>query len=144
MSDIAPADVKRKGRFGWPAIYGAAVLILGGALVWLIRATPVKDGARDWTAPMVPGGWMAWTFPVALFFWVIAGLLVIFTILAIRFPETPRTGILRIETTRGDRLFITLLGSAFICLGWLFFAGPPVWWGLALCLFYALAVFAWV
>ncbi|HWL56236.1 MAG TPA: DUF2160 domain-containing protein [Paracoccus sp. (in: a-proteobacteria)] len=93
---------------------------------------------------MIPGGWMAWTFPVAFFFWTIAALLVLFTILAIRFPETPRRGVLRIETTRGDRLFITLLGSAFICLGWLFFAGPPVWWGLAICLAYAAAVFRWV
>lgn len=83
---------------------------------------------------------MAWTFPVALFFWTIASLLVLFTILAIRFPETPRHGILRIETTRGDRLFITLLGSAFICLVWLLFAGPPLWWALALCLVYAAAV----
>ncbi|KGJ03218.1 membrane protein [Paracoccus halophilus] len=93
---------------------------------------------------MIARGWMAWTFPVALFFWVIASLLTLFTILAIRFPETPRMGILRIETTRGDRLFISLLGSAFICLGWLFFAGPPLWWGLALCLVYAAAVFRWV
>ena len=58
--------------------------------------------------------WMAWTMPTAIFFGVIALLLITFTILAIKFPETPRTGILRIETTRGDRLFITLLGSAFI------------------------------
>ena len=78
---------------------------------------------RDWFAPMIPGGWMAWTFPVALFFWVIACLLIIMTLLAIRYPETPRVGILRIETTRGDRLFISLLGSAFINLGWLFFFG---------------------
>ena len=47
------------------------------------------------------------------------------TVLAIRFPETPRLGILRIETTRGDRLFITLLGSAFIHLGWLVAFGAP-------------------
>ena len=26
-------------------------------------AVPVKDGARDWFAPLIPGGWMAWTFP---------------------------------------------------------------------------------
>ena len=65
--------------------------------------------------------WMAWTMPTAIFFGVIALLLVTFTILAIKFPETPRTGILRIETTRGDRLFITLLGSAFINLIWLGF-----------------------
>ena len=128
----------------WPAIYALAVLILGAALAFLGWASPVRDGARDWTAPMIPGGWMAWTFPVAAFFWTIASLLVLFTILAIRFPETPRRGILRTLTTRGDRLFITLLGSAFICLGWLFFAGPPLWWALGLCLVYAAAVFRWV
>ena len=58
--------------------------------------------------------WMAWTWPTATFFVVIAALLIAFTILAIRYPETPRVGFLGIETTRGDRLFITLLGSAFI------------------------------
>ena len=131
-------------RTNWPAIYATAIAVLGAALGFLIWATPVKDGAKAWTDPMIPGGWMAWTFPVALFFWIIASLLVLFTILAIRFPETPRKGILRIETTRGDRLFISLLGSAFICLVWLFFAGPPLWWALALCLVYAAAVFRWV
>ena len=131
-------------RVNWPAIYGAAIVILGAALGFLVWATPVTDGEKQWFDPMIPGGWMAWTFPVALFFWTIASLLVLFTILAIRFPETPRMGILRIETTRGDRLFITLLGSAFICLVWLFFAGPPLWWALALCLVYAAAVFRWV
>ena len=28
-----------------------------------------------WTGSLAPGGWMAWTFPTALFFWVIAALL---------------------------------------------------------------------
>ena len=40
--------------------------------------------------------WMAWTWPTAIFFAVIATLLITFTFLAIRFPETPRMGILRI------------------------------------------------
>jgi hypothetical protein len=31
-------------------------------------------------------------------------------------PETERVGILRIPTTRGDRLFLTLVGAAFINL----------------------------
>ena len=131
-------------RTNWPAIYAAAIIVLGAALGFLIWATPVKDGAKAWTDPMIPGGWMAWTFPVALFFWIIAILLVLFTILAIRFPETPRKGILRIETTRGDRLFISLLGSAFICLIWLGVMGMPVWGGLAVALIYAAAVFALV
>jgi predicted small integral membrane protein len=82
--------------------------------------------------------------PTALFFWAIGSLLVLFTILAIRFPETPRLGVLRIETTRGDRLFISLLGSGFINLIWLFAFGPPLWGALICCLIYAAAVFRWV
>ncbi|MFQ6756479.1 DUF2160 family membrane protein [Cereibacter sphaeroides] len=93
---------------------------------------------------MVEGGWMAWSFPVALFFWAIGSLLVLMTVLAVARPEVPRVGILRIETTRGDRLFISLLGSAFLCLGWLAVMGPPLWGALALCLIYAAAVFRWV
>jgi predicted small integral membrane protein len=65
-------------------------------------------------------------------------------VLAIKFPETPRTGILRIETTRGDRLFITLLGSAFINLAWLGLLSSPQWGALIVCFFYALVVFRWV
>jgi predicted small integral membrane protein len=88
--------------------------------------------------------WMAWTVPTALFFVLIATLLVTITVLAIRYPETPRRGVLRIETTRGDRLFVTLLGSAFINLAWLGVIGPPVWGALIVCLVYAFAVFRWV
>ncbi len=88
--------------------------------------------------------WMAWTTPTAIFFAVIAALLISFTILAIRFPETPRRGILRIETTRGDRLFITLLGSAFINLAWLGLEVAPQPYALLACLVYAAAVFRWV
>ncbi|WP_299962504.1 DUF2160 domain-containing protein [uncultured Roseobacter sp.] len=88
--------------------------------------------------------WMAWTWPTAIFFMVIASLLIIFTILAIRYPETPRVGILRIETTRGDRLFITLLGSAFINLIWLGLEIAPQPYAMLACLVYAAAVFRWV
>ncbi len=69
----------------------------------------------------------------------------LFTILAIRFPETPRRGILRIETTRGDRLFISLLGSAFIHLATLGILGADLLWiAPILSLVYAAAVFRWV
>ncbi|MEA5162303.1 DUF2160 domain-containing protein, partial [Cereibacter johrii] len=84
--------------------------------------------------------WMAWTWPTAAFFVTIGSLLVLMTVLAVARPEVPRVGILRIETTRGDRLFISLLGSAFLCLGWLAVMGPPLWGALALCLIYAAAV----
>ncbi len=88
--------------------------------------------------------WMAWTWPTATFFLVIASLLTVFTVLAIRFPEVPRKGVLRIETTRGDRLFITLLGSAFINLAWLGLELGPQPYALIVCLVYAAAVFRWV
>lgn len=141
MSEAATL-VRRSAN--WPLIYATAAVAMGAILGLLVWATPSGDEGKAWTDPMIAGGWMAWTFPVALFFWIIASLLVLFTILAIRFPEVPRRGILRIETTRGDRLFIALLGSAFICLAWLFFAGPPVWWALALSVIFAAAVFRWV
>ncbi len=129
----------------WPAIYGALVALAAAILGLLFWATPRdEEGTILWTDPMIPGGWMAWTFPIALFFFIIGCLLVLFTILAIRYPETPRVGVLRIETTRGDRLFITLLGSAFITLARLFFFGAPVTVALILCLAYAFAVFRWV
>lgn len=131
-------------RTNWTAISLSAAGLMAAILAILLIVTPKKDGAIDWFAPMIPNGWMAWTLPVALFFWTIACLLTLFTLLAIRFPETPRVGVLRIETTRGDRLFITLLGSAFIHLGWLFFFGAPVWGALIVCLVYAAAVFRFV
>ncbi len=88
--------------------------------------------------------WMAWTWPTAAFFMIVATTLMVFTVLAIKFPETPRKGVLGIETTRGDRLFITLLGSAFINLAWLGVIGANQPFALIVCLVYALAVFRWV
>ena len=88
--------------------------------------------------------WMAWTWPTATFFGVIAALLITFTVLAVRYPETPRHGVLGIETTRGDRLFITLLGSAFINLAWLGIVGAHQPYAMLVCLLYAAAVFRWV
>lgn len=128
----------------WTSIYLTIAALMAAILAALIWVVPVKDGVRDWTGSLIPGGWMAWSFPVALFFFIIASLLITFTLLAIRWPETPRVGILRIETTRGDRLFISLLGSAFINLAWLFFFGAPLTWPLIVSLLYATAVFRWV
>lgn len=129
----------------WAITYLVIIAVFAAAMAGLLAAVPRgEDGALAWYDPMIAGGWMAWTFPVAVFFWVIAALLVTMTCLAIRYPETPRVGLLRIETTRGDRLFISLLGSAFICLGWLATFGEPLWGALITCLIYAAAVFRWV
>ena len=128
----------------WNSLYLGLGVLMAAILGFLFWSVPQDDSGMLWYDPMIPGGWMAWTFPVALFFFLIASLLITFTLLAIRFPETPRRGILRIETTRGDRLFITLLGSAYINLVWLFFFGAPLTWPLILSLVYATAVFRWV
>lgn len=89
--------------------------------------------------------WMAWTWPTAVFFAVIALMLVGMTIWELASPGgSPRRGVLGLDTTRGDRLFISLLGSAFIHLGWLALAGSNLWGALALSIAYALAVFTWV
>ncbi len=88
--------------------------------------------------------WMAWTWQTAAFFGVIAGLLALMTVLALVRPETERVGVLRIPTTRGDRLFVSLLGSAFIALAWIALAPAEPVYALVPCLVYAAAVFRWV
>ncbi|WP_339857791.1 DUF2160 domain-containing protein [Pseudohongiella acticola] len=89
--------------------------------------------------------WMGWTTPTALFFIVIASLIAVMCAWEVVSPGgQPRKGILRFETTRGDRLFVTLLGSAFINLAWLAVFGSPLWWALVLCAFFALLVFLFV
>ena len=89
--------------------------------------------------------WMAWTWQTATFFIVIAMLLLGMTAWEFVSPGGgPRHGVLGLDTTRGDRLFISLLGSAFIHLAWLGLVGPNLLWALGLSLIYALAVFRWV
>jgi predicted small integral membrane protein len=89
--------------------------------------------------------WMAWTWPTALFFLTIAVLIASMGVWEYYAPGGgARYGILRIETTRGDRLFISLLGSAYIHLAWLGLVGPNLWWAMAISFVYALCVFRWV
>ncbi|TPL88368.1 hypothetical protein FJ941_05595 [Mesorhizobium sp. B2-3-13] len=89
--------------------------------------------------------WMAWTLPTAAFFSVIALLLLGMGVWEYASPGgNPRIGVLRFETTRGDRLFVSLLGSAFIHLAWLGLVGSNLWWALALSVVYAIGVFRYV
>lgn len=89
--------------------------------------------------------WMAWTWPTAIFFVCIATALVTMTVWELMAPGgAPRRGILGLDTTRGDRLFISLLGSAYIHLAWLGLIGPDLHWALGLSTLYAMAVFRWV
>jgi predicted small integral membrane protein len=85
--------------------------------------------------------WMAWTWQTGLFFAIIAALLCAMTLWERLSPSVERRGVLGITTTRGDRLFISLLGAAFIQLAWLGLVGPSLWGALAISLVYAMAVF---
>lgn len=91
--------------------------------------------------------WMAWTLPTALFFLAIALVLAGMGVTAKLAPRNePRVGILRIATQRGDRLFLSLLGSAFIHLAWIALAPAalPLWIASLVSLVYAALVFRFV
>jgi predicted small integral membrane protein len=70
--------------------------------------------------------WMAWTLPTAIFFALLACTLAVMTWLAVAYPEAERVGVLRIPTTRGDRLFISLITAAVIHLLWIGLVGTDV------------------
>ena len=67
--------------------------------------------------------WMAWTLPTAIFFALLAMTLAVMTWLAVAYPEAERVGVLRIPTTRGDRLFLSLIMTAVIHLLWIGLVG---------------------
>ncbi|NRP47004.1 MULTISPECIES: DUF2160 domain-containing protein [unclassified Marinobacterium] len=86
--------------------------------------------------------WMAWTLPTALVFVFIFSCIGILAFLEVKYPGgAERTGVLGLTTTRGDRLFISILGTVFIMLGWLGLMGTPLWGGLILSIIWAVFVF---
>jgi len=87
--------------------------------------------------------WMAWTLPTALFFGAIALVLLGMAVWQFVLPSVERRGVLPMPTTRGDRLFIGLLGSAYIHLGWIGLTGLPIWGALAVSLLFVLALMRW-
>jgi predicted small integral membrane protein len=67
--------------------------------------------------------WMAWTPATGIFFATLAVTLLVMTVLARGKPEAERVGVLGIPTTRGDRLFISLVTAAVVHLAWIGVAG---------------------
>ncbi len=84
--------------------------------------------------------WMAWTAPTASFFVAIALLLAAMTAWELASPSVPRRGVLPIATTRGDRLFVGLLGSAYIHLAWIGLTELSLWIALAIAIVWMLLV----
>jgi predicted small integral membrane protein len=90
-------------------------------------------------------GWMAWTWQTAAFSVFIGLLLVGMTVWELRSPGgAPRRGVLRIVTTRGDRLFVSLLSAAYVHLAWLAVLDAPLWGATILSLALAALVFRYV
>jgi predicted small integral membrane protein len=87
--------------------------------------------------------WMAWTAPTAGFFVVIALLLAVYTVWGMRSPSLPRRGVLPMPTTRGDRLFIGLMGSAFIHLAWVGLTDASVFFAVGLSLLFMIVIARW-
>ncbi|MBP6752198.1 MAG: DUF2160 domain-containing protein [Alicycliphilus sp.] len=72
--------------------------------------------------------WMVWTTPVAIFFTCIVLMLIGMTVWEMKSPTVERKGFLPMVTTRGDRLFIGLLGAAYVNLGFVGMAGKLTEW----------------
>ena len=89
--------------------------------------------------------WMAWTWQTAAFFIFIALCITVMFIWEKKVPGgSPRKGILGLDTTRGDRRFDSLLGSAFIHLFWLALVGSVLRVATIISLGHAIIVFRYV
>lgn len=88
---------------------------------------------------------MAWTWPTAAFFIAVALSIAVMGIWEKFSPGgNPRRGVFGLDTTRGDRLFISWLGTGFINLGWLAAFGSPLWGALAITIVWVIFVFRFV
>lgn len=87
--------------------------------------------------------WMAWTMPTAIFFIAIVCILVAMTVWQVKAPSGERKGFLPISTTPGDRLFIGLLGSAYIHLLWIGLTTLTIWIAFTVALIWMGIVMRW-
>ena len=101
---------------------------------WGNVAKKEEETGFSWTAPLWPSFWMAWTPATFLLFCGIFGAIAVIGVLeVVKYRDgIERRGILGLTTTLGDRLFISLLGTAYIFLAWLGLVGQPLWWPLGI------------
>lgn len=86
---------------------------------------------------------MAWTPVTAAFFAAIALLLIGMTIFELKSPSEDRKGLLPLTTSRGDRLFIILISSAFIHLMFLALSDANILYASAISLVTAFVLMRW-
>ena len=100
---------------------------------WGNVSKPEEPKGFSWTDPLWPDFWMAWTPATFALFCFIFGAMAVLIALEIKWPGgAARKGALGLTTTRGDRLFISLLGSVWIFLVWMALIGMPLWGPLAI------------
>ena len=87
--------------------------------------------------------WMAWTPVTAGIFIAIALMLLAMTVWELVSPNIERKGFLPIVTSRGDRFFISLLGSAYIVMAWIGLADTSLWYALLVSLVYSIIMMRW-
>ena len=87
--------------------------------------------------------WMAWTLPTTLFFTGIALILAGYTVWGFVSPSLPRKGFLPMRTTRGDRLFVGLLASAYVNLAWAGITEASQWVAMAIWIPLMLVIGRW-
>jgi predicted small integral membrane protein len=88
-------------------------------------------------------GWMVWTVPTAIFFAVIAAILIGMTVWQSVAPSPERRGFLPIPTTPGDRLFVGLVVSAYLHLLWIGLTSASLWIVLAISVVWMAVVMRW-
>ena len=113
----------------------AALILLfflsGGGVIVAVSGATVPAWLTPFGSLWTELDWMAWTIPTAIFFVVVFSLIALMGVWERVSPGGgPRVGVLGIETTRGDRLFLSLLVSAFATLVYLSVMGPPLWGAL--------------
>ena len=86
---------------------------------------------------------MAWTWPTGLFFISVGVMLMTMIVIEIKWPGIDRRGFLPMLTSRGDRLFISLLSAAYIHLVWLAMTTLPLVFASVLATTAAIVVMKW-
>ena len=102
------------------------------------------DTARvkgDWLVPL-PEGLTPWR-AMALGTAGLTAMLALMTVLEAAYPTVLRKGFLPISTTRGDRLFVGLLTSAYIHLAWLAVTEASLYIALAISVIWLAILLRW-
>ena len=84
--------------------------------------------------------WMYWT-PVTAGIFIAIGLMLIgMGIWEVKSPSIERRGFLPISTSRGDRFFIGMLGSAYINIAWMGLTELSLWFSLLISVLWVVIV----